>query len=77
MTRQYVRMNAEGTWDVLPEGHRRSLVQADTQAKAVRRARAAVQRAGGGEVRVLDDVGKVAKTVTVKAPPRGRALASR
>ena len=72
MTRRYVRQNDHGTWEVLAEGHRRSLVQADTKAKAVARARAVVRREGGGEVQVVDDVGKIADTLTVKARAQRR-----
>jgi hypothetical protein len=61
VTRRYVKQNSSGSWDVLHEGHRRSAIQADTQAKAVARARAQVRRAGGGEVLVLDRVGKVTR----------------
>jgi 1,2-phenylacetyl-CoA epoxidase PaaB subunit len=68
MTRRYIRQNADGAWEVLPEGHRRSLVHADTKEKAVRRARDVVRREGGGEIRVMDDVGKIASTLIVKAP---------
>jgi hypothetical protein len=60
-TRRYVKQNSAGSWEVLQEGHRRSAIQADTQAKAVARARAQVRRAGGGEVLVLDRVGKVTR----------------
>jgi hypothetical protein len=64
-SRRYVRENDRGRWDVLSEGQRRSSVQADTKAEAVRRARVVVGREGGGEVRVMDRVGKISDTVTV------------
>lgn len=75
-TRRYVKQNNSGAWDVLQEGHRRTTVHADTQAKAVARARAAVRRAGGGEVVVLDRSGKIAKEYKVSRKPTGNASRS-
>lgn len=72
-TRRYVKQNSAGSWDVLQEGHRRSAIHADTQAKAVARARAQVQHAGGGEVLVLDSAGKVARDHHVRARPKAKA----
>jgi hypothetical protein len=64
-SRRYVRENDHGRWDVLAAGQRRSPSPSDTKAEAVRRARGIVRREGGGEVRVMNRVGKVAETVTV------------
>jgi Uncharacterized protein conserved in bacteria (DUF2188) len=64
---RYVKQNAEGSWDVLKEGHRRSAITATSRRAAMTRARALVSREGGGEVRVLNDVGKVADAQTVPA----------
>ncbi len=62
---RYVKQNAEGGWDVLKEGHRRSSIHAPSKEAAVSRARALVRREGGGEVRVMNDAGKVMDTRTV------------
>lgn len=71
-----VRQNDEGGWDVLKEGHRRTAVQAETQSKAIARARELTRREGGGTVRVLNSAGKIVDTRTVGAPaPRRRAVA--
>lgn len=70
---RYVKQNARGSWDVLKEGHRRSAVTATSKGAAVTRARALVSREGGGEVRVLNDVGKIADAQTVRARRSRRA----
>jgi Uncharacterized protein conserved in bacteria (DUF2188) len=73
-SKRYVRENGHGQWDVLQEGHRRSAVQADTKAEAVKRARDVVRREGGGEVRVMNRMGKIVTADTVTVPrPRRRA----
>jgi Uncharacterized protein conserved in bacteria (DUF2188) len=66
-TRRYVRQNAKGGWDVVKEGHQRATAHAETQAKAVARARDLARREGGGDVRVLSRAGKVVEANTV--PP--------
>jgi hypothetical protein len=58
-SRQYVKQNASGGWDVLKEGHRRSAIHAQSKDKAVACALDLVRREGGGEVRVLNQMGKV------------------
>jgi hypothetical protein len=75
---RYVKQNAEGGWDVLKEGHRRSAIHAPSREAAISRARALVRREGGGEVRVMNDVGKVMDTRTVGRPaaPRSRTAVS-
>jgi Uncharacterized protein conserved in bacteria (DUF2188) len=69
---RYVKQNAAGGWDVLREGDRRTSVQADTQQEAMTRARALVRKAGGGEVRVMNRVGKVVDSNTVSRPKTTR-----
>jgi hypothetical protein len=66
---RYVKQNTQGSWDVLKEGHRRSAIHAPSREAAVSRARTLVRREGGGEVRVMNDVGKVMDTRTVVGPP--------
>ncbi len=70
---RYVKQNSQGSWDVLREGRRRAVVQASSRGAAVTRARAIVSREGGGEVRVLNDVGKIADTKRVPAQRSRRA----
>jgi hypothetical protein len=65
--RRYVRPNSEGGWDVLKEGHRRTTVRADTRRRALARARDLARRDGGGEILVLDRMGKVVEADTVRA----------
>jgi hypothetical protein len=70
---RYVKQNSQGSWDVLKEGRRRAAIQASSRSAAVTRARAIVSREGGGEVRVLNDVGKIADTKMVPAQRSRRA----
>jgi Uncharacterized protein conserved in bacteria (DUF2188) len=72
-TNRYVKQNAQGSWDVLKEGHRRSVIQEPSRQAAVSRAQGLVRREGGGEVRVMNDVGKVMDTRTVGASARSAA----
>jgi hypothetical protein len=66
---RYVKQNADGRWDVLEEGHRRSIVQEPSKQAAVDRARAAVRREGGGEIRIMNRAGKMieSRNVTTRA----------
>jgi len=66
---RYVKRNASGGWDVLKEGYRRSAVQAPSKTMAVAQARDLVGREGGGEVRVMNETGKVANSSKVSARP--------
>lgn len=64
---RYVVPNKEGGgWNVVKEGHRRATAHADTQAKAVTRARDLIRREGGGELRVMNRSGKIVSSDTVK-----------
>jgi hypothetical protein len=60
-----VKRNASGGWDVLREGDRRAAVRVDTQERALARARDVVRREGGGEVRVVNDAGKIVRSSRV------------
>jgi hypothetical protein len=71
-TKRYVKPNAHGGWDVLKEGHRRTPVHYETQQKALTRARELARREGGGEIRVMNTMGKVVDAVTV--PKAGTRL---
>jgi Uncharacterized protein conserved in bacteria (DUF2188) len=71
--KRYVQQNAEGCWDVLREGDRRTNSHLATRQKALTRARAIVRKAGGGEVFVVNEDGKVLEHKAVrrrKARPR-------
>jgi hypothetical protein len=70
-TNRYVKPNADGSWDVLKEGHRRALMSYDTERQAVARARELTRREGGGEIRVMNTMGKIVRETRVPAaPPR-------
>lgn len=56
-----VKQNASGGWEVLREGDRRAAVTARTKTQALARARDLVRREGGGEVRVVNDAGKIVR----------------
>jgi hypothetical protein len=60
-----VKKNPAGGWEVLREGDRRAAVRADTKERALERARAVVRREGGGEVRVVNDAGKIVRSSKV------------
>ncbi len=66
-TKRDVKKNAAGGWDVLREGDRRAAVRADTEGHALTRAREAVRREGGGEVRLVNDAGKIVRSSRVSA----------
>jgi hypothetical protein len=57
---------ADGQWEVLEEGAKRGTTRSDTQAKAVAQARKIVKRHGGGEVRVVNQAGKIVASARVK-----------
>ena len=71
---RYVKQNAGGSWEVLKEGHRRSIVQASSKQAAVDRARSAVRREGGGEIRIMNRAGKMieSRNVTTGVASAGR-----
>ncbi len=60
--RRNVKQNAAGGWDVLREGDRRAAVSVNTREQALARARDQVRREGGGEVRVVNDAGKIVRS---------------
>ena len=69
MTRtSYVRESADGAWEVVREGHRRATAVADTRAKAVARARTLLEQQGGGEIRIMNRVGKMIDSTKVARP---------
>ena len=74
-TKRYVKPNAGGGWDVLKEGHRRTTVHAQTKSEAIARARDLTRREGGGEVRVMNQMGKITDSTTVARLPQRRAAA--
>jgi uncharacterized protein (DUF2345 family) len=66
-TKRDVKRNAAGGWDVLREGDRRAAVRVDTKERALARARDVVGREGGGEVRLVNDAGKIVRSSRVRA----------
>jgi hypothetical protein len=64
-TKRYVQPNESGGWDVVKEGHSRATDHAQTQARAVARARQLARAEGGGEIRVMNRFGKVVDSDTV------------
>jgi hypothetical protein len=64
-----VRKHPSGRWDILREGDRRAAVRVETKEKALARARDQVRREGGGEVRVVNDAGKIVRSSRIKAQP--------
>jgi hypothetical protein len=78
LAKRYVRQNRKGRWEVLEEGQRRSLLQADTKKDALARARAIVKRSGGGEIRVVNKVGKVVNSSKIgRTAVKSRSARSR
>jgi hypothetical protein len=65
-TKRDVKPNASGGWDVLKVGDRRAAVTAATREAALARARALVRGEGGGEVRVVNDAGKIVRSSRVQ-----------
>lgn len=74
-----VKQNASGGWDVLREGDRRAAVTTRTKTQALARARDLVSREGGGEVRVVNDAGKIIRASQIgkrtASPARRRSAA--
>jgi len=66
-TRRDIKKNSSGGWDVLREGDRRASVRVDTKERALARARDVVRREGGGEVRQVNDAGKIVSSSRVGA----------
>jgi hypothetical protein len=71
-TKRDVKRNDSGGWDVLRQGDRRAAVRLKTQKGAVARAKEAVRREGGGEVRVVNEAGKIVRSSKVQASAAGR-----
>jgi hypothetical protein len=70
---RYVVPNRSGGWDIIKEGHRRATGHAETKADAIRAARTAVRRDGGGELRVVNQFGKLTDSTTVVSTKRRAA----
>jgi hypothetical protein len=62
---RYVQPSADGGWDILKEGHRRPLVHCETEDTAVERAVELTRLEGGGEIRVMNTMGKIVRETTV------------
>ena len=72
--RYVVRGEADG-WDVVKDGHVRATAHLKRKGDAVRRAKALTERAGGGEVIVLGQTGKIAESAVVPRPAGQRRAA--
>ena len=70
---RYVR-EMDGQWEVLEEGAKRGAMRAETKEKAVAQARAVVRRQGGGEVRVVNQTGKVVRSAEVRRQRRAKRM---
>jgi hypothetical protein len=68
-TNRYVKPNANGGWDILKEGHRRALAHRETEDKAVEHAEELTRLEGGGEIRVMNTMGKIVRETTVAGAP--------
>ena len=54
-----------GGWDVVRPGHKRASAHAATRAEAVQEARRIVKNAGGGEIRIKNEFGKLIDRDTI------------
>lgn len=74
---RHVVHNPDGGWDVKAPGAKRSSAHTDTQADAIDRARDIVRNAGGGEIVIHGEDGKIRDKDTVSPakdpfPPRDK-----
>ncbi len=73
-TIRYVRPSSRG-WEIVREGHRRATAVKATKREAIAEARRLVRNEGGGEIRIMNRIGKLTDADTVaasKARPRRR-----
>ncbi|GAB2635982.1 DUF2188 domain-containing protein [Gordonia jinhuaensis] len=75
--RRHVVPDTNGGWNVQKPGGSRASAHTDTQAEAIARAREIVGNAGGGEVRIHGQDGKIRDSDTVAPgsdpfPPRDK-----
>jgi hypothetical protein len=70
---RYVRKAAKGNWEIVKDGHRRATAHSSTRDGALKAARSAVRREGGGEVLLMNRTGKVVQADTVARPKRSAA----
>lgn len=73
-TRYVKKSTTGGGWEVVKQGHARATAHGATKKAAVREARKAVRRDGGGEVRVVNRTGKITDADTV--PPAKKRSAA-
>jgi hypothetical protein len=66
MAKCYIKETDDGRWGMTKEGHRRPTAFGAKRADAMRHARVDLRRAGGGEIVILNETGKVEETVTVE-----------
>jgi hypothetical protein len=70
---RYVRKTNGGAWEIVKDGHVRATGSSRTKGDAIKAARAAVRKDGGGEVLVLNRTGKVVESASVAQPKRRAA----
>jgi hypothetical protein len=70
---RYVTRGSSGSWEIRKEGHRRATAHGRTKDDAIKAARTAVRKDGGGEVIVMNRTGKVVEADTVARPKRRAA----
>lgn len=63
---RYVVPSEEGGWDVVKENHQRSSAHLPTKREAINRARQIVANAGGGEVRIQNQQGRLIDSDTIR-----------
>jgi hypothetical protein len=73
---RYVQRHGGGGWEVVKEGHSRASAVTGTQGEAIDRAREIVRNAGGGELVIKNEQGRIRDTDTVspgrESPTRDR-----
>lgn len=62
---RYLKHEDDGGWGVIKEGHRNATAYGSSRADALRTARYQMRGEGGGEIRVLNETGKVIEVVKV------------
>jgi hypothetical protein len=72
-TRYVRKASTGGRWEILKEGHRRATAHSRTKDGALKAARSAVRKEGGGEVVLMNRTGKVVEADTVARPKRRAA----
>jgi hypothetical protein len=62
---RYVQKRPDGDWEVVKEGHKRASAVEPTQRDAIDRGREIVHNAGGGELNIKGETGKIRAKDTI------------